>query len=69
MIDCRKISVDVAAQDVGVPVAIALVDLDRRMRALANPLGEGVVDEARLEDRLQDSTQGMMHDAVPKRGR
>ena len=67
MVDRRKIAVDVAAQDVGVAVAIALVGLDSAMRTLADPIGEGVVDEAGLEDRLDDRTEGMMHDAVAER--
>jgi len=34
------------------------------MCALTDPIGECVVDKSRLEDRLDDRTQGMMHDAV-----
>jgi hypothetical protein len=49
-----------------VPVAITLIGFDCRMRSLAGPISEGVADKARLEDRLHDRTEGMMHDAVPE---
>ena len=46
MVDRWEITIDVAAQNVGVAVAIALVGLDRAVRALADAVGERVVDEA-----------------------
>ena len=54
MIDRWKVTEDIAAQDMGVPITIALVHLDGRMRALALAIGECVVDEARLEDGFDD---------------
>ena len=48
-------------------IAVVLVDLDRRVRALAGSVGECAVDEAGLEDGLDDGAQRVVHDSVTKR--
>ena len=68
MIDRRKEPVDVATEHVGIPVPIALVLFNGAMGSLAFSVGEGVVDESGVEDRLRDGTQRMMDDPVAERG-
>jgi hypothetical protein len=40
MIDCRKIAIDIATQNAGVPIAITLVGFYCLMRALADSIGK-----------------------------
>ena len=67
MVDRGEITIDVAAQNMRVPVPIALVGLDRPMRAFVDSIGERVIDEPGFEDRLHNRAKRVMHDAVPKR--
>jgi hypothetical protein len=39
----------------GVAVTVALIGVDRPVRALADPVGEGVADEAAFEQRADDA--------------
>ncbi len=50
-------------------IAIMLVGLDCPMRSLADPIGERMIDESALEDRLHHGAERMMDDAVAKRRR
>lgn len=49
-------------------VPVAFVDTKRPVRTLALSIGERMVDEACLEDRLHHGTERMMHDAVAEWG-
>jgi hypothetical protein len=64
MVDSREIAVNVAAKNVGVPVAIALINLDRPMRALADAISECMGDETGLEYRRHDGAERVVHHAV-----
>jgi hypothetical protein len=64
MIDRGEVAEDVGAQHVSVVVAVALVDADRGVRALARPIGERVADEAGLEDRVNYGAQRVVHHTV-----
>ena len=69
MVDCGKISEDVAAQHELMSIAIAFIRLDSLVRALAGPIGEGVSYEATFEDGLDRRAKRMMHNPVAEGGR
>ena len=53
----------------GVSVAISFVGLNCPMRTLIDPVGEGVIDEASFEDRLDDCAERVVNDTVTERRR
>lgn len=67
VIDGGKISVDVAAQHMTRAVAELLIPRHAGMGSFADAVGETVIDEATLEDWLDDMTERMMDDTVSKR--
>jgi len=54
MIDRREITIDIAAQHIGVAVAITFISLDRGVGALASAVSEGIPDKTCFEDRAND---------------
>ncbi len=67
MIDAREKLPHVAGQHVTVLAGERLAAIQRPMRALADPVGVAVSDEAALESRLDDVAQRMMHHPVAER--
>ena len=51
------------------PVAITLIGFNSPMRALADPIGECVVDEARFKGRLDDRAERVVNNTIAERRR
>jgi hypothetical protein len=59
---------EVALEHVAKATGEVLAAVEGAMGAFAHPAGIGVVNEAALEDRLDDVDQGVVHHPVAKRG-
>lgn len=69
MIDVWEIALDVTLQHIRKTPRKLGRTPHPCMGALAGPTGEAVFNKPRLEDRLENPHQRVMHDAVPKRSR
>ena len=67
MIDRGKITIDIAAKNVRVSIAIVFVSPYRPVGALVAPVGEAVTDKPLFENRADHRAQRVMHDAVAER--
>lgn len=60
---------DIERQHIAPSTRKVLCAVERRQRAFAAPAGVGVVDKARLPDRFDDLTQGVVNDTILERRR
>ncbi len=68
MVDGGKELAHVQRQDVGVAAQVVRAAVEGAVRTLALAVGVGVVDEAALEERLDDVDQGVVYNAIAERG-